>query len=582
MKFPKRKVAIIIPLLLVFILLYTRFVGINWGQPFPMHPDERNMVVAITQLSCNKFWSVECFNPHFYAYGQFPLYLAFFLSSITSFFIPFVGIHEHVVLALRSISAVASVFTVVLLIKILSKIISINTFHKVFLFLIAIFVPVFIQFAHFGTTESLLMFFYTALIYLTVLLNKQSITLYRFVLFSGIVLGIAIGTKVSSIIFAAIPFLAMLMYTFSKTGKKQYIYTFIQLLNLLFITFVIFFLSSPYNFFGWKEFIGSMRYESDVGLGIYRAFYTRQFEYAIPFLFQYAKIFPFSLGWPVTILFLLGFVLLPYNKVNNFLRIQFLLFFIPNSLVYAKWSRFLAPVFPLIVLFALLAVVRIFAVVNNLFRKRLLFIQNGIVIIIIVLSIIPGIAYLSIYTSPDVRFEASKWVYTHMAPDSYILSETANVVDIPVPNNLTPVILTEGKHYNYISFNFYDIHLVPTLKAELEEHISRSDYIFIPSRRVFANQSCYLETGDGSFSIRQNHLGYDKNRCEKLRKDYPDVNKYYDRLFSGNLGFKKVAEFSSFPKISIFGKTLIEFPDEEAEETWTVFDHPVIRIYKRI
>jgi hypothetical protein len=66
-----------------------------------------------------------------------------------------------------------------------------------------------------------------------------------------------------------------------------------------------------------------------------------------------------------------------------------------------------------------------------------------------------------------------------------------------------------------------------------------------------------------------------------LRKEFPKLNQYYQNLFSGRLGFEKVAEFSTSPKISFFGKTLLEFPDEKTEETWTVFDHPVIRIYKR-
>lgn len=46
--------------------------------------------------------------------------------------------------------------------------------------------------------------------------------------------------------------------------------------------------------------------------------------------------------------------------------------------------------------------------------------------------------------------------------------------------------------------------------------------------------------------------------------------------------FKKVAELSSYPTIELFGKKVIEIKDEMAEETFTVFDHPVIRIYKRI
>jgi hypothetical protein len=59
------------------------------------------------------------------------------------------------------------------------------------------------------------------------------------------------------------------------------------------------------------------------------------------------------------------------------------------------------------------------------------------------------------------------------------------------------------------------------------------------------------------------------------------LKKYYEDLFSGKSGFTKVAEFSSYPRIQLFGKTIFEFPDESAEETFTVFDHPVMRVYKR-
>jgi len=53
--------------------------------------------------------------------------------------------------------------------------------------------------------------------------------------------------------------------------------------------------------------------------------------------------------------------------------------------------------------------------------------------------------------------------------------------------------------------------------------------------------------------------------------------KFYQLLFSGRLGFEKVEEFNSFPSIGP-----LSFPDEDAEESFTVFDHPVIRIYKKV
>ncbi len=50
-------------------------------------------------------------------------------------------------------------------------------------------------------------------------------------------------------------------------------------------------------------------------------------------------------------------------------------------------------------------------------------------------------------------------------------------------------------------------------------------------------------------------------------------------------GLKKVIEFSSYPSFNLQilnFKFKVEFPDEKAEETWGVFDHPVIRIYKKV
>jgi len=57
---------------------------------------------------------------------------------------------------------------------------------------------------------------------------------------------------------------------------------------------------------------------------------------------------------------------------------------------------------------------------------------------------------------------------------------------------------------------------------------------------------------------------------------YPIISNYYDLLFSGKLGFKKIKDFTSYPKIGP-----LEFPDVYAEGTFSVFDHPQISIWKK-
>jgi hypothetical protein len=73
-------------LLVACLLFYTRFVGLDWGLPYPMHPDERNMAVSVANLTCKinnvEFEIKNCLHPHFFAYGQLPLYLAYLLIWI--------------------------------------------------------------------------------------------------------------------------------------------------------------------------------------------------------------------------------------------------------------------------------------------------------------------------------------------------------------------------------------------------------------------------------------------------------------------------------------------------------------------
>jgi hypothetical protein len=220
----------------------------------------------------------------------------------------------------------------------------------------------------------------------------------------------------------------------------------------------------------------------------------------------------------------------------------------------------MTPVFPFFAIFAGLGVQQIYQVLknfiikyqksNNIFSFSFFILHFAFLILVI----LPGIAFMSIYTHEDSRVTASRWIYENVPSNSYILSETANVVDIPlqIPNYTLP-----SRDYNLtvISFDFYHLDEEPRLFLQLLNHLEKADYILIPSRRIFANHP-------------------------RQANKYPLVTKYYQLLFSGRLGFEKVTEISSFPGFTLYPLRLT-LPDEEAEETFTVFDHPVVRIYRK-
>lgn len=547
-------------LLVIGLLVYSRFINLGWGFPYPMHPDERNMANAIQFLNCKISNLKECFNPHFFAYGQFPLYLGYLLVWAFKGFKDFGKIiinFDEAVMSLRVISAVASIINVFVLTKIIELILNTKNqiskvqikYQKLLSVLILIFTPFAIQFSHFGTTESLLMLFYSIIIYLSMRLLERRTT-YE-VVWLALVSGLAIATKVSSVIFLIIPVTVLI----SKINNNSKLKVLSTTLGFALCTLIFTLVFSPHNFINFQDFVSAIRYESDVALGKSLVFYTRQFFNTEPFYFQLIKIFPYALGWPTFILGCLGIIGLSWkDKKINLLRFAFLIYFIPSAMIYTKWSRFMAPVLPLILIFAILFILKIKDQISKSSSKlkTLNFILGFALCALIFAMIIPGLAYLSIYTKPDVRFQASEWIYKNIQENSYILSETANVVDIPFSNGT----MKQSNNYNVISFNFYDLDENHSLQIELKNHLAAADYIFVPSRRIFANHP---------------------------KQEYPMLNQYYINLFNGKLGFKKVAEFNSYPKICLpFTDKCLTFPDEQAEETWTVFDHPVIRIYKKV
>lgn len=565
---------------LFIILVYTRFVGLDWGLPYPMHPDERNIAVAILELNCSNIMSPNCLHPHFFAYGQFSIYLGSILAHILGFVRSFSWqiTFEDATLALRILSASASVVAAFVLVRTMQAIFEkINVYIYYLMFLIVIFVPGFIQFAHFGTTESLLMMFYALLLYFAVKFIMYRISLNTFVSMSGMLLGMALGTKVSALIFVAIPSTALVFKVFEGMQIRPFIKLIFASIQLFAIAIVFFIISSPFNLIAWTDFMGSMNYESSVGLGTYRAFYTRQFEYTVPFIFQLVKILPYTLGGPLFLIAVLAFIFLPFTKVFNFLRLQIIIFLIPTMIIYAKWARFLSPVFPVITLLGILYLVQL---LSDRFDRAARSMIAILACIIVAAIVIPGIAYLSIYSSPDVRFVASQWIYKNIPVNSYILSETANVVDTPIPSDIVSKQEYEGKYYNYISFNHYDLDQEAPLQMSFTNHLREAQYIFVPSRRVFYNHTCYRNV-NGTIKKASSLTGYEGDVCRSYEARYPMLNTYYTDLFSGKSGYTQVAEFTSYPRIEIGGIKLIEFPDESAEETWTVFDHPVIRIYKK-
>ena len=544
-------------LLLSILLLgvFLRFFNLTWGGQYHFHPDENNIAHSIVNISHSRY-----LDPRFYAYGQFSSYLAYF-SAFTYNSIwhlrPFRTISfSQAIFFLRFWSALSSSIVVYLIYLIGKNFLSFSYPFSLAPPLMVAVTPGLIQAAHFGTTESLLTFFFTAITYYSLKYLKGGQK--KNLILTGILGGLSIGTKISGTIFMIIPLTVGAIQPIVSVNNRRNLFSKVKSMGMqIFIatvTAIVFaVLSSPYLILNHRESFRILKYETDIAQGRIPIFYTRQFEHTTPYFFQIKKIFPYALGWPLFILGAFGFLLITASLVKNFLKkgrvknkldmgywvleIGFLVYFLYNGQLFAKWTRFMTPTLPFFALFAAYGLKKI----NHRLSQRAIppSILYTLYSILLLLSILPGIAFFaSVYARPDIRLAASNWMYRNIPQNANILSEGGNIINLPIRTE------NEGKRFNVVNFNFYNLDAKPKLLRQLVTNLAQADYILIPSRRIFADQA-------------------------RLRSQFPITNRYYQLLFSNQLGFKKIKQFS-------------RLNDEKAEETWSVFDHPKIRIYKKI
>lgn len=203
---------------------------------------------------------------------------------------------------------------------------------------------------------------------------------------------------------------------------------------------------------------------------------------------------------------------------------------------YTKFVRYMVPILPFVCIAAAWLLVAIL--------QKYKFLGRTLATFFLLITAFWGLAFFSIYTRSQTRIEGSRWIYTNVSEGSKMLGEHWDD-GLPVP--------LEGNNPS-----FYDVEQLTIYEPDnsqkiyyYSDQLANADFIIINSRRLYGT-------------------------LIKLPKQYPITSRYYQLLFSGQLGFKKVAEFSSYPQI--FG---LEINDDQSEETFQVYDHPKILIFSK-
>jgi len=546
---------------ILIIGLFFRFVGNNWDQGWHLHPDERflTMVGTAVQIpsSIDQYLDqrTSSFNPvnkghAFYVYGTFPILLNKVLAQYY-----FNDTYDQFNLQGRMLSGIADLLIVFILFKLVElwekrlKLDGAIKYITAFLYAISV-LP--IQLSHFFTVDTFLNLCAWGSVYFAtrIVIHKDKKIVFDIVI-SGLLLGLAFACKVSAIYVAPLIGAIICIGVFRIKGPLTKKIFFLSIFCLFLYLAARF--GSPYYF--ETNNIGDLRLSSVFlnNIKTLKSFDNPQQLYppgvqwlSKNALFPLTNIIFFGIG-PIYFLCAIcgAFILLKKNNPLIFLFIVWAFgFTMYLSAQFSKTMRYFIFIYPLLALCAAVAVNKIVV----LTRKLRTSFRYPLSIFLCCSLLYWPLAFMSIYTKDHSRVEASKWIYANVPSRSSISYE---YWDDPLP-----LSVQDPMSRSYVG---QEIHIFDKDSSEkwntITTQLKKLDYYIMSSNR-----------GWGSIQAAS---GW-----------YPVTSKFYNDMFQNKRGFTLIKEFASYPSLRYLGIP-IDFPDQWAEEAFTVYDHPLVTVFKK-
>jgi YYY domain-containing protein len=620
--------------------LALRLYGINWDQGNSFHPDERQILFHVMALSWPKSFGqflnpvTSPLNPHFFAYGSFPLYLLATLGNIIAHIYPGINTMPNLTLLGRVLSALFDTGTI-LLTGWLGLILSGDTAPgrkygwnlALFAAALVTFTPFEIQQAHFYAVDTLLLFFITLTLLASVALVSTDAPI-RWSLVAGLGYGLALSTKFSAAPLAVPIIVALLLHWY----KRDFYSSLLSLLITACVTIVVFLVTMPYALLDSPNFVQQVSFQGQLARGLIDLPYVRQFAGTTPYLYEFRDMLFWGFGlmlgiaafaglgwmlwrvWKRTIgpwLVLLSWIVVYGGIVGSF---------------YVKYMRYMLPIYPFLILMAsalLLAPIarrttanrvgarfiapktrhiedapvnertfaplpdpidaektftplpdpidpeRTFAspshpvgrdqsgpyAVSRILRRIVTILPYAAIVVVLAGTIFQGLALLNVYSVPSTRIQASIWIYQHVKPGSVLTYEQwDDPLPYPVGTN-NPYIYQQATYQDASGQTQTGLDLYGADTTAKAQQLAK----ILPTVNVLTMATDRLDKSIPRLPFR-----------------YPLTIHYYQLLFSGQLGFHLAAKFSDRP--NLLGITL---NDSSADESYSVFDHPTVKIFVR-
>jgi len=210
-----------------------------------------------------------------------------------------------------------------------------------------------------------------------------------------------------------------------------------------------------------------------------------------------------------------------------------------------KFMRYMLPLYPF---GALMAAVGMDWAMGGIRHPS---VRRAFLVLVFAVMALRVVVFMGIYRRPLTRVEASRWINRNVAPGATLAVEHW---DERLP-------LFGVEKYRFVELPLYDRPDDARKWQAISKKLSEADYIVIASQKLFVPLPRLAD-------------------CGAFRVCYPRVSEYYRALFSGELGFDRVAEFTSYPGIT-WGSLRFVIPDDVADESFSVYDHPPVYIFRK-
>ena len=568
-----------------------RFNGLKWDEGHHLHPDERFLSTVTNDLQWPANFQ-DYFNPDvstlspytnpnmgLFVYGMFPIYI-----------VKWAAIHldknnyDNITQVGRIMSGLFDLGAILLLFLIGKKLYS----RKIgLLAAILLSFSVFnIQLSHFFAVDTFANLFILATIYFLLRTHESGRWIDSVV--TGLMFGLGLASKLS-VFTLLVPILVMAgfdLYRRAQAGdvRSALEFTLTRTLTILVVALLTFRIVQPIAFAGpgfwnWSlnpKWLEDIIEQQKITKGLTDLPWVQQWT-GRSIAFPLYNILLWGMGLPLGLasfagLFLAGYELIRYRKFEHLIPVTYVgVTFIYHALTFIKFMRYFLPIYPFLILLGAYFLFWLWqrlvvpepspaegpepeTSTGNLPRRTRRVSLNRPVAVAIVLMVVGGtflyaLAYNSIYDHANTRIAASRWMQQNIPAGSTLANEHW---DDWLPIGGVDGITSYGDNglFKSVEMRNYEDD-TPDKLNWMVDNLTQADYIILSSNRLYGS-------------------------IPRLPMRYPMTTRYYELLFSGNLGFERIKDFTSYP--SLFG---IQIPDQSAEESFSVYDHPRVQIFKK-